>query len=390
MFFFGSNFALKGNTKFQSAQIAGNVRFDGGVAQNPGGNCIELAYAKIEGSVTFINHFKSEGSVSLTRSRIGGDLELLDAEFTMAIATLPQPPTSFFGLQADYIHVEGLVRIGTVQLGKTECLPFVVQGGVSLAYAKIEGSIHCVAFSGFLDTENLILLESAQIKGDLILTHMNLGEGWLLLQRSRIQGALLLSDFDNPEELSRVDLRFAFAGTVDPNPNSWPKSDRLFLDGFQYSAFGSLIAAKKFIDWLRLSNRSPLMLQPYEQAARVLMQSGYESEAKQTLIAKFEDLLKYGDLPWLQRLWNRCVGVTVGYGYRSHRALLVMIGIIVVGTVLFQAATKNHLMLETNISWASDVKKANYPKFQPLLYSMGHFSPDCKSRPKGLLGSKRK
>jgi hypothetical protein len=68
--------------------------------------------------VTFTNHFKSEGSVSLTRSRIGGDLELLEAEFTRAIATLPQPPTSFFGLQADHIRVEGLVRIGTVQLGK--------------------------------------------------------------------------------------------------------------------------------------------------------------------------------------------------------------------------------------------------------------------------------
>jgi hypothetical protein len=205
--------------------------------------------------------------------------------------------------------------------------------------------------------------------------HMNLGEGYLLLQRSSIQGALLLSDFDNPEELSHVDLRFASAGTVDPHPNSWPKSDRLFLDGFRYSAFGSLIAAKNSINWLRLSNRAPLMLQPYEQAARVLLQSGYESEANQTLIAKFEDLLRYGDLTWLQRLWNRCVGVTVGYGYRSHRALLVMLGIIVVGTVFFQAARKNHLMLETNISWASDVKKANYPKFQPLLYSMDTFLP---------------
>jgi hypothetical protein len=119
---FGSNLVLKGNTKFQSAQIAGNVRFDGGVAQNPGGNCIELAYAKIEGSVTFINHFKSEGSVNLTRSRIGGDLELLEAEFIRAIEPLPQAPTYFFGLQADYIRVEGLLRIGTVQLGKTELL----------------------------------------------------------------------------------------------------------------------------------------------------------------------------------------------------------------------------------------------------------------------------
>lgn len=107
----------------------------------------------------------------------------------------------------------------------------------------------------------------------------------------------------------------------------------------------------------------------------MLKDSGYETEAKQALIAKSEDLVTYGGLTWWQRLTNYLLGVTVGYGYRSHRALLIMAYIVFMGAGIFHDGKRNHLMVKTNISWASGVSKSKYPKFKTFLYSMDTFLP---------------
>jgi len=226
-----------------------------------------------------------------------------------------------------------------------------------------------------MSSQDLVSLEGAQIDGDLLLANLNLGEGALILQRTSVRGTLGLIDVKKPEALSLLDLRSASASTYDHPPVSWPRPNALLLDGFKYSSFGPSFPVNQCVQWLRQSNPLPLSLQPYEQAARVLNDSGYETEAKQTLIAKSEDLLKYGALTWWQRLSNYWLGLTVGYGYRSHRALFIMVCIIFMGAEIFHDGKRNHLMVKTNTSWASDVSKSNYPKFQAFLYSMDTFLP---------------
>lgn len=158
---------------------------------------------------------------------------------------------------------------------------------------------------------------------------------------------------------------------------SWPRPNALLLDGFKYSSFGLSFPVNRCVQWLRQNNPLPLSLQPYEQAARVLKDSGYETEAKQTLIAKSEDLARYGELTWWQRLSNYWLGLTVGYGYRSHRAL-VMAYIIFMGAGIFHDGKKNHLMVKTNTSWASDLSKSNSRTTQSSNHSSTRWTPSFR------------
>jgi hypothetical protein len=362
---FGTGLALKGTAKFESARIGGSVLFNGGAAENQKGYTVELANANVMGRVSFLNDFKSEGSVSLFGTTIGGDLECLQSQLNSPVDPTTKLPITPYALYAEFIRVKRRVLLAagssTIDGRSFLFLPFVANGGLSLAYAKIDGSLLCRGCNTSPYTQDLFSLEGAQIDGDLILTNLSLGNGALILQRTSVHGALGPIDVKKPEALSRLDLRFAYASTYDHPPMSWPRPNALLLDGFKYSSFGPSFPVSRCVQWLRQNNPLPLSLQPYEQAARVLKDSGYETEAKQTLIAKSEDLARYGELTWWQRLSNYWLGLTVGYGYRSHRALIIMAYIIFMGAGIFHDGKRNNLMVKTNTSWASDLSKSNYP-----------------------------
>ena len=372
---FGNSLVLKGTVKFHSARIAGDVLFDGGAAENQNGYTIELTNANVTGTVAFLNNFKSNGSVSLVGTAIGGNLECLESHFNSPVDPETHIRKTLYALHADFINVRGRVLMAAVFITDGKLVPFVANGGVSLAYARIEGSVLCRACHTSRDSTDLFSLESARIDGDLLLANLSLSKGGLILQRSRVRGALGLIDIVEAGSLSVLDLRFASASTYDHSPPSWPKSGSLLLDGFKYSTFGPGFPVDQCIRWLRLNHSKPFRLEPYEQAARVLKSSGYESEATQTLIAKAEDLLRYGEFPQWSGLIKSCLGFFVGHGYQPHRALIFMVYIIFLGAAVFQDGKRNGLMVKTNTSWASDASKSNYPRFQPFIYSMDTFLP---------------
>jgi len=151
-----------------------------------------------------------------------------------------------------------------------------------------------------------------------------------------------------------------------------PGPERFVYDQFDHRASPN---ADVQLGWLHLQPQKPFLSQPYEQLAKVLKSSGHESEATKVLITKQDDLRRHGDLGWWAKVWNRVLGVSIGHGYKPHRAFFLMIYFVGLGAGMFHDGYKNHL-----ITPSSEVKneygtKTNYPKFQPFIYSLDCFLP---------------
>jgi hypothetical protein len=73
--------ATGGQLKFWRATIGGGLEADGAVIDNPHGASIRLHQCTIGASVRLVNGFTSTGTVLLSRSQIGGRLDLADGTF---------------------------------------------------------------------------------------------------------------------------------------------------------------------------------------------------------------------------------------------------------------------------------------------------------------------
>ena len=71
---------------------------------------------------------------------------------------------------------------------------------------------------------------------------------------------------------------------------------------------------------------------------------GHESDARAVLIAKQEDLRKYGQLSWKARLWNRFLGRPSAMGNRPWKVLYYIGFMIVLGWFLFIQADERGVM----------------------------------------------
>ena len=185
--------------------------------------------------------------------------------------------------------------------------------------------------------------------------------------------------FVEAEKITSLDVRFAKVTTIEHVPDSWPKSGQLLLDGLVYkNVFIGLPfhgGWKNFLEWLRLQPTEPRALQPYEQLANVLKSNGYESDATEVLIAKQDDLCRYGDLSWGAQAWKHVLRFVIGYGYKPHNAFFLMIYFVCLGAGLFHDGYKNNLITPSNEVKNEDGTKTNYPKFQPFIYSLDCFLP---------------
>lgn len=372
---FGNSLTLKGVAKFYRARIAEDVRFVGGAAKSVRGNAIELTRASVRGSVVFGGNFRCEGAVNLVGTMIDGNFECLGSQFNSLFDPKTQERQTPYALHADFIKVTGAVLIGTFAGPDGKQSPFVANGGVSLASARIGGSLQCLGCTTARDRNDLFSLAGAQVDGDLLLGRLDLGKGALILQRLRVNGTLALFEFVSPNELDSLDLRFASVTTIDHYPNSWPKPGSLLLEGFEYSLFGPGFPMPQCIQWLRLNQQRPLRLQPYEQAARVLKSNGYESESTQILISKSNELCRHGELGLFSRSVKCFLGLIIGYGYRPNQALIFMLGFIIFGTAVFDYANRNGLIAEIDAGLSGGTAKSNYLSFQPFIYSLDTFFP---------------
>jgi hypothetical protein len=156
------------------------------------------------------------------------------------------------------------------------------------------------------------------------------------------------------------------------------------LNGFEYEefAFGAPTSAVERIDWLK--RQEPFQAPPYEQAIRVLRRMGHDRDARDIAIAKQVALRESGQMSAMRKRWNRFLEVTVAYGYKPWKALVIGAGFWVLGMALFYLGHSFGLMSPADsrvflqpafIASGGTWLPPDYPRFTAPVYSLDVFLP---------------
>jgi hypothetical protein len=133
---------------------------------------------------------------------------------------------------------------------------------------------------------------------------------------------------------TRVELKNASVGSVEDEEASWPEKGNLSLDGFTYGRIstGPTDAGTR-LKWLdRVDN---FTLQPYRQLARVLGETGDARGARQVFLEMEDRRRREKDRNQLARLWGWTLKWTIGYGQMSGRAVGWLMGLTLLGSIIF-------------------------------------------------------
>jgi hypothetical protein len=282
--------------------------------------------------------FGTYGPLSLFRSRIGGNLDCTGGTFLGSGQTTVNAVEST--IAGDAVFHDGFSTDGVVDFR-------LARVGQSLSF-------HGAIFSGTAETG--LNAERAVIGGTLY---------WVAIQHT---------------PRTQLDLENTKADALWDDEASWPASGMLTIDGFVFNEFaGGPADAEARLRWLELQPPG-YRPQPYRQVATVLRASGREGGAADVLIAK-EDVLRHqAGLGRMERVWNRMLEVTIGYGYRPLRALWWMAGFVAVGTLLFGLGYLARIVTPTDPAAyqafvESGITPPHYPPFNALVYSLENFLP---------------
>jgi hypothetical protein len=258
---------------------------------------------------------------------------------------------------------------------------FHAEGQVSLLGAKIGQQLNCVA-GQFINPDGIAFVaECARIGGNVFLCGSDFKggqskeialenniriEGKVLLSGAEIKGCFVWCKVASPEKVS-LDLRCAKIGSLWDEKKSWPEKDKLFLHGLIYNEIDDRAPrdVKTRKEWLSMQPK--FTPQSYEQLAKVLKDSGHESDAEKILIVKENARLK--EMKGYRWLLHALYGLFVGYGYRPWRVeVLPSLLVIALGWILFDTGFKANSMIQVEAS-------GHHPEFNALVYSLDVFLP---------------
>ncbi|MHC4396009.1 MAG: hypothetical protein ACYS1A_10185 [Planctomycetota bacterium] len=380
-------FKAEGGVSFKRAVIGGDFACQGSLLINRSGYAFICSGIKVNNNVYLCNSsktvkqkeetstscqvFRAEGQVDFSNARIYGNFCCNGGKFINRGEDTSVDKGENVVLNLDCIKVDDSIMLND---------NFHAEGQVSLLGAEIGGQLNCIA-GQFLNPGGVAFVaECARVGGNVFLcgsdfqdsqSNENISEkkigidGRVLLSGAEIKGSFVWCKVASPEKVS-LDLRFSKIGSLWDEKKSWPEKDKLLLHGFIYNEISDKAPrdARTRKEWL--SRQSNFMPQPYEQLAKVLKEGGYESNAKEILIAK--EKAKSKELKWYEWLPHVLYGLLVGYGYRPWRAFLIGLIVIVVGGFLFSAGFQAASM--------TPVKNSdNHPEFHAFVYSLDVFLP---------------
>jgi hypothetical protein len=357
---------------------------------------------KVFGSVNLAYGFRSDGPIILVAADIGGFLDFDGA-------TLHNPGGA--AIIADRLRVKESVFFRAWGTPDGKSIAFTADGKVRLINAFIQGDLNAqggtfrnpgkealdaegatIGGRVFLDRDNRlkktftasgqVVLLDAQIGRDVYLTNARFEAGSsMILQGARITGALQWTDCAVPATVEHVmlSLRDASVGAIADSRDCWPAPGNLHLDGFRYRRFsiGPRDAASR-LTWLR---RQPVMMpDPYQQLARVLVDTGDPAGARNVLINLEFDRRAAEHQNFALRLWNWAIRLSTGYGYAAWRAIFPAVAIITLGWVLFLLGFRNGLVTPSDSAAYQAFEETGrapgyYPRFSCAIYSLDTFLP---------------
>ena len=345
-----NDFFAEGEVQLLGANIGGTLDCDNGKFNNPGSNAISADGLMTKGNVHLRRGFSAEGAVRLLGAKIGGELSCTGGKF--------------HNTGGNALHADGLTTKSNVHLLNG----FSAKGEVRLLGVNIGRNLSCAGGEFYNPGGKALNVDGGSISGCLF---------W---RKTTCEGDVVLA-------YARVDV-------LADDPDSW-KSCKVNLDGFIYNRFSNPMDFQFRLRWL--GNRpdrikfSPL---PYEQAAKALFGMGRASDAREILLKKERLQTKDGKMPWLQRVGRRLWNVFAGYGYRLRYTAAWMLGVVVVGTVIFGAADWHSNIVPTHpvvalsdgykmqVAPDGDMRPTQaalpeYPAFNPLVFSLDVFTPSA-------------
>ena len=321
----------RGAMRLPGAHIGGQLNLDGATLINQAGPALIGDHLTVNGGV-FLDGFTATGSgedgvVRLPDTHITGQLNLDRAELTN-----PAGPA----LIGDHLVVdsdmfaEGFIATGHCQDGAVRLADAHISGQLNLSHAKLTNQA-----GRALIGDHLLVDSDMFAEGFIATGHCQ--DGAVRLADAHISGQLNLSHakLTNPAgpvldlEDATVKHLFLPAQVICPHGAATRTScaasaHRLTLSGLAYTS----LHAVDWREWLHLIlyHTRDYRPQPYQQLAAALRASGHESTAREALIAQQRDLYQRGELGGpLTRSAHWLWGTLAGYGYRSGRAVLALV-----------------------------------------------------------------
>jgi len=312
---------------------------------------LNLLYAKIRGTVNFVDGFESHGEVSVYQATIGGDLGCDSGHFI-------NPGN--LALDGQSANIAGNVMLMSAEAE----LNTVEKGG----YVLIDG----VANFGGARVAGAFLASQVKIMGSAGQPHGFLAPGMV------VKGAFVWNDV-KLENGAPLNLSQASVGSLIDQERSWPTPGNLLIDGFTYTGFGqlpnlgtTLIDAHTRLGWLRLQPPG-FHPQPYRQLAKVLRENGDEPGAIRVLIAGEDE--RYRQYGWPGAILGGFLKRTIGYGHRPMLTVFWMLGVVGIGWLMAAIGKRSGVM---RLTWPETTPPPTGDPvggLSPLLYSLDVFVP---------------
>lgn len=319
---FSDGFSATGEVRLLAAHIKGQLNFPGATLDNPGADALLADEIIVDASLNFRDGFHSRGTIRLLGARVGGDL-------SMEGATLMSPDSD--ALNAENLEVAGNMycRHGFTSVGRVNLNGARIGGQLSLRAAVLRNPGRSALVATHLTTgADIVADDHLTVHGTLDLSRVT-GTSDIFLETSGIDNAegtavQLTQTTAQTLHLSGTptggicldDANFRF---VHHEPEDWPPSGNLSIDGLSYTALRPAdLPVAQWLRWLRRALPDRYRPQPYEQLANALQHEGRDYEARAVLLAKQRH--RRANLPWHSKPWGWLQDVTVGYGYVPWRA----------------------------------------------------------------------
>jgi hypothetical protein len=334
----------RGAVRLPGAHINGQLNLDGAVLINPGGSALIGDHLDVDGGV-FLDGFTATGHgedsvIRLPDAHISGQLNLDGAELTNPAG--PALIGDHLRVEAD-MFAEGLIATGHCQDSAVRLADAHISGQLNLSNAKLTNQAGRAFIGDHLQVEADMFAEGLIATG-------HCQDSAVRLADAHISGQLNLSNakLTNPAgpllDLEDAAAKHLFLPAQVICPQGAAKQSscaasahRLALSGLSYTS----LHAVDWHEWLHLItyHTHDYRPQPYRQLVAALQANGQESTAREVLIAQQRDRYRRGELGGrLTKAAHWLWGVLAGYGYRSSRAVLALLLMLMIAAGLGVAA----------------------------------------------------
>ncbi|MET9295830.1 hypothetical protein [Streptomyces sp. NPDC003077] len=333
--FLNDGFHATGSVRLVGATVERELNCTAGLFENHGGQAIEASGVIVHGNAYLDHGFRANGEVRLVRCAVDEQLMCTGSMFENSFGA--SLDVSGGRIRGDLLLNEGFCSVGEVCMVNTS-----IDRNLLFDGARLNGTSDAVNAVGM------------RVSGCL---------GWL------------------PEGTPHGGVNFSYAcvGRLSDREGSWPECGVL-LTMFVYGALESTMPIKKRLAWLDRAQFAP---QSYRQLATAFRATGQEDHARRALIAGERAQREHGELSVWAKAWNRFLDWSVGYGYRLHRTVLILVGLTLFNWVLYQWAADRGVMVPVGRGSIKSRCPQDYPCFKAVAYGFETLVPGINLRQVG-------